>query len=309
MTGVLGPAEIESLQRLAGNAAVTIALQRDKGSPTTSPAAPPKAPAQPSVEARAAALQNELQPIFSKMFGKYGSKEHFAPRGLKIVPDKQDKATVKALDEEAEEQLRRLMKMAPESVVKALQHLYKVEDKHWPPDAYARGIDEHTRLLPDDRRQLLAGILLRDMVEFANPDVGAIYSVKAKTMLIKQSNASAGALIHEMAHGCEDDAWIDAMVMVRGLGMKNATQLSEGMTCLVADAVAFEWAGNDKTIPSTGYEDDSTFRDTARQFEKDVGEAAAFEAFFAGSIAVDANDPSILILGQGKKQKKWHWPW
>jgi len=78
----LGPAEIKRLQRLAGNSAV---LQRDKGSPTPAPAAPPKAPPQPTDEERAVALQKELQPIFKKIFGKYGATEHFAPRGIKIL--------------------------------------------------------------------------------------------------------------------------------------------------------------------------------------------------------------------------------
>ena len=135
--GALGPAEIKRLQRLAGNSAVTFVLQRDKGSPTPAPAAPPKAPPQPTDEERAVALQKELQPIFKKIFGKYGATEHFAPRSIKIVPDKQNEASIKALNVEADDQLRRLTKMAPEAVLKALQHLYKVEDKAWPPKAYA----------------------------------------------------------------------------------------------------------------------------------------------------------------------------
>jgi hypothetical protein len=301
-----------------------LVVQRDAGLPGTPPtSAPTKAPtSQPTATAGPASesapslaaqevqgtdIAKQLQPIFDRLFHSYGPKSQFAVPGVKAVPDSLGEAAATALNKEAEGQLRRLLKVAPEVIVDQLKRYYKIEGRSWP-KAYGSRFSEDTPLTSSDRNWLLMFIKNANLMGFAREPVGGFYSPAAKTMVVKSSSMSVGTLIHEMAHACAHDQWNNILARMKALNKTNSGKLDEGIACLIGDLVATEWWKlKGGTIPFTGYEDDNTYRDTARQFKKAVGEPAAYRAYFGGFIKDDAKDSDLLYVGD--PFRKWMWPW
>jgi hypothetical protein len=284
--------------------------------PATSPAsAPATEPAATDKTKDAEGWQAEFQPIFDRLFRGYAPRSAFAARRIAIIPDALGPTYSRVIETEAEDHLRRLMKMAPEVVRGRLQGMYRIDGLPLPPE-YAKDFGEKTTLRPEDRKLLLALIRAGDLRELMDPTVGGMYSMGAKSIFIKTSSASQGAVIHEMAHGCASENWNDVIAMLIAEGKTNVDKLNEGMTCLIADRVASDWAlaKPGRTSPATGYESDNSYRDAAHRFIDDVGERAAFRAYFAGALWPDDKDDAFLHMGDPANRSEpgtriWRWPW
>lgn len=274
-------------------------------------------------------LMKDLKKFFLQEFGKYmPQKTQRRMPKFTVIPDKDMKETErKHTKANGDYLLKQTQKFNPNSLEYLLKSFYY-------PDPVPYTIDEKTQFKPKDKAYLIRNIIAGDILDTHRGKTVTIafYSDREDKIYLSESRVStavfaagiekpAGTIAHEMAHAFSDFNWyILTRIMLRA---KGGGILDEGMTAhRVAHLAAREWAlkqTNPVPIPDTGYTSEAKYRDRADDFVSQVGEAAAFEAFFGGWIDWDDDDhpENALVIGKrnvkAKDAKKsyttWKWPW
>lgn len=260
-------------------------------------------------------LMNQLRPLFQKNFSKhkitYGPKVGSQVK-FRVVADKDFKAEVEqAARQLANSLLPMYLKFAPEKVLAKLEGYYKILRQPLP--ARLQTMNEHTRLSSEERAAIFP--LLQELtvarIKGDSDKIGAFYSRFTDEAVFRTSSIDAGVVAHEMAHAYADQGWHDLISLMVLRGMKQTSELNEGMTTLIERIVVKDWHSKyapKQTIPLPAYE--SKYTDRANEFLKQLGRDLAFEAYFGGWIDFtdNARPEQTLVIGNRKK-KNWRWPW
>jgi hypothetical protein len=269
--------------------------------------------------ASAQKLAKELQPFFKQVLSR-----QLKPRGAKItygpaIGGKVNLAVVadsdfaKASEAEAKRLAARLqqraLKFAPDVVQRRLIAFYKAQGQALP--SRLSVVDEKTRLTPDEDAAVFSiprAITIAEAQSEA-AKVDGFYSTTTKTISLRQSAITAGAIAHEMTHAYAHPNWDDFIFLMQVRGMKETDKLNEGMTSHLSGLVIDAWFAKQSggTIPSTGYGPD--YIAIAEDFIKEVGQEAALTAFFGGFVDFTDNDKPEDSLLIGSAKKKWKWKW
>ncbi|MDY0883489.1 hypothetical protein ACFPL7_11060 [Dongia soli] len=287
-------------------------------------AAAAKAAAQAKAErakklASAQKQAKELQPFFKQVLSRQikpgGAKITYGPAvgakvSLAVIADgdfeKANEAEAKRL---AAQLQKKALKFAPDSVQRRLIAFYNAQGEALP--SRLSVVDEKTRLTPDEDAAVFSiarAMTIADTKSEA-AKVDGFYSSTTKAISLRESAITAGAIAHEMTHAYAHPNWHDFIYLMRVRGMKETDKLNEGMTSHLSGLVIDAWFAKQSggTIPSTGYGPD--YIAIANDFIKEVGQEAAFTAFFGGFVDFTDNDKPEDFLLIGSAKKKWKWKW
>lgn len=269
--------------------------------------------------AAAQKLAKELQPFFKQVLSRQiktgGAKITYGPAiggkvTLTVVADgdfeKASEAEAKRL---AAQLQKKALKFTPDVVQRKLIAFYKAQGESLP--SRLSVVDEKTRLTPDEDAAVfsIARMLTIALAKKEAADVDGFYSPSTKTVSLRESSITAGVIAHEMTHAYAHPNWSDFIYLMQVRGMKETDKLNEGMTSRLSGLVIDAWFAKQSggTMPSTGYGPD--YIAIADDFIKDIGQEAAFTAFFGGFVDFTDNDKPEDFLLIGRAKKKWKWKW
>lgn len=260
-------------------------------------------------------LQSAFKAALSRQLKAGGPKITYGPKigkavTVNIIADSDfEKASQDEGKRLADQLQKKILKFAPDTVQRQLIDYYRVQGENLP--RRLATIDENTKLRPDEAGAIfsVARAMTITRAKQEAKTVDGFFSTTTKKIALRESALTAGVVAHEMTHAYANPNWEDFIYLMQLRRMKETEKLNEGMTSHFAGLAVTEWYSKHGTgtIPNSGYGSDYTR--IADEFIKEVGQEAAFTAYFGGFVDFTDNDRPEDFLLIGAEKKKWKWKW